>query len=193
MPVTANALTGFCYAISMTYLPLALAGQFNNASVRAHIWTLVGLAVMPSGFLWAWARARAGLLYPLALNLAMQGAGALLFLYSGSLAGQACGAALIGLTFMGRSALALPLAKVTPFPGNLPPERAMLLAYGLGLVLGPLAVLHGPGSGDITLPLACTALLLLALSLPVAWYGRLARKSAKRRTQAEDEKAQSPA
>lgn len=176
LPLAANALTGFCYAISMTYMPLTLAGKIHTSPVRAHLWTLVGLAVMPSGFLWALARARAGLLRMLALNLAMQCCGALLFLYSGAIAGQACGAALIGLTFMGRSTLAMPLARVTPFPPGWSPGRAMILAYGLGLIAGPLAVAHGAGGhSGITLPLACAAWLLLAVSLLIAWYGVTAK------------------
>ncbi len=171
VPVAANALTGLCYAVSMTYIPLALAGQLAESPLRFHVWTLLGLAVIPSGFLWASARQKTGLLRSLAANLALQATGALLFAHGTVLPLQALGAACIGVTFMGRSVLALPLATVTPFPRSRNPGRVMFLAYGAGLVLGPLAVLATPGQANIAPALTLTAAGLLA-SAWALWTAR---------------------
>lgn len=53
-------LAGFGYIIVATYLPL-MAKDAGSPLLTAHLWTLVGLSIVPGCFGWLWAAKRWGL------------------------------------------------------------------------------------------------------------------------------------
>ncbi|MDF6171374.1 MFS transporter, partial [Escherichia coli] len=61
-------LAGFGYIIVATYLPL-MAKDAGSPLLTAHLWTLVGLSIVPGCFGWLWAAKRWGALPCLTANL----------------------------------------------------------------------------------------------------------------------------
>lgn len=64
-------LAGFGYIIVATYLPL-MAKDAGQPVLTAHLWTLVGLSIVPGCFGWLWAAKRWGALPCLTANLLVQ-------------------------------------------------------------------------------------------------------------------------
>ena len=64
-------LAGFGYIIVATYLPL-MAKDAGSPLLTAHLWTLVGLSIVPGCFGWLWAAKRWGALPCLTANLLVQ-------------------------------------------------------------------------------------------------------------------------
>ena len=54
---------GFGYIIVATYLPL-MAKDAGSPLLTAHLWTLVGLSIVPGCFGWLWAAKRWGFALP---------------------------------------------------------------------------------------------------------------------------------
>ncbi|SQD07055.1 major facilitator superfamily protein [Escherichia coli] len=76
-------LAGFGYIIVATYLPL-MAKDAVSPLLTAHLWTLVGLSIVPGCFGWLWAAKRWGALPCLTANLLVQAICVLLTLASDS-------------------------------------------------------------------------------------------------------------
>lgn len=76
-------LAGFGYIIVATYLPL-MAKDAGSPLLTAHLWTLVGLSIVPGCFGWLWAAKRWGALPCLTANLLVQAISVLLTLASDS-------------------------------------------------------------------------------------------------------------
>ena len=76
-------LAGFGYIIVATYLPL-MAKDAGSPLLTAHLWTLVGLSIVPGCFGWLWAAKRWGALPCLTANLLVQAICVLLTLASDS-------------------------------------------------------------------------------------------------------------
>lgn len=70
-------LAGFGYIIVATYLPL-MAKDAGSPLLTAHLWTLVGLSIVPGCFGWLWAAKRWGALPCLTANLLVQAISVLL-------------------------------------------------------------------------------------------------------------------
>lgn len=76
-------LAGFGYIIVATYLPL-MAKDAGSPLLTAHLWTLVGLSIVPGCFGWLWAAKRWWALPCLTANLLVQAICVLLTLASDS-------------------------------------------------------------------------------------------------------------
>ncbi|HCL5319762.1 TPA: MFS transporter, partial [Salmonella enterica] len=142
-------LAGFGYIIVATYLPL-MAKSAGSPLLTAHLWSLVGLAIIPGCFGWLWSAKRWGVLPCLTANLLIQSACVLLSLASGSLLLLILSSIGFGATFMGTTSLVMPLARQLSAPGNINLLGLVTLTYGIGQILGPLAAsLSGNGASAI--------------------------------------------
>lgn len=153
-------LAGFGYIIVATYLPL-MAKNAGSPLLSAHLWTLVGLSVVPGCFGWLWAAKRWSVLPCLTANLAIQGVCVLLTLASDSPLLLVLSSAGFGATFMGATSLVMTLARQLSVPGSLNLLGFVTLTYGIGQILGPLLTsLLGSGTQAITDATLCGALAL---------------------------------
>ncbi|MDM2942021.1 MULTISPECIES: MFS transporter [unclassified Citrobacter] len=132
-------LAGFGYIIVATYLPLMAQGMGNDFLAN-HIWSIVGLAVIPGCYGWLWAARQWNILPCLTVNLIMQASCVVLasFINSPWLLTLSCIG--FGATFMGTSSLVMPLAKKIKAPGKINMLGLVTLTYGIGQVAGPLMV-----------------------------------------------------
>ncbi|RJL52391.1 MFS transporter [Pectobacterium carotovorum] len=130
-------LAGFGYIIIATYLPLIVTA-LDMPRLSLHLWSLVGLAVIPSCFFWLWAANRWGTLPCLTANLLIQGSCVLLTLFSHSPVALIFSCIGFGATFMGTTSLVMPLAKRLRAPRGINLLGLVTLTYGIGQILGPL-------------------------------------------------------
>ncbi|HAU4366804.1 TPA: MFS transporter [Citrobacter amalonaticus] len=153
-------LAGFGYIIVATYLPLMAKGA-GSPLLTVHLWTLVGVSIVPGCFAWLWAAKRWGVLQCLTANLVIQGACVILTLASGSPLLLVLSSVGFGATFMGTTSLVMTLARQLIVPGNLNLLGFVTLTYGIGQILGPLlTTLLGSGTQAITDATLCGALAL---------------------------------
>lgn len=158
-------LAGFGYIIVATYLPL-MAKDAGSPLLTVHLWTLVGLSIVPGCFGWLWAAKRWGVLQCLTANLVIQGACVLLTLASGSPTLLVLSSIGFGATFMGTTSLVMPLARQLSVPGNLNLLGFVTLTYGIGQILGPLlTTFFASGTEAITRATLCGALALMIAAL----------------------------
>ncbi|MEI7198826.1 MFS transporter [Pectobacterium parvum] len=130
-------LAGFGYIIIATYLPLMVT-TLDIPRLSLHLWSLVGLAVIPGCFFWLWAASRWGTLPCLTANLLIQGGCVLLTLFSHSPVALIFSCIGFGATFMGTISLVMPLAKRLRAPHGINLLGLVTLTYGIGQILGPL-------------------------------------------------------
>ena len=155
-------LEGIGYIVTGTFLVAIVDGTPGLRGIGADVWIVVGLAVIPSVFLWAKLAGRAGYARALAGAYALQAAGIALPIAGGAGAAFAS-AVLFGGTFAGITALTLALAGHVA-PGHSARLIGMLTAvFGVGQMIGPvLAGFIVSRARDFTPALAAASVLILA-------------------------------
>ena len=158
-------LAGFGYIIVATYLPL-MAKDAGSPLLTAHLWTLVGLSIVPGCFGWLWAAKRWGALPCLTANLLVQAISVLLTLASDSPLLLIISSLGFGGTFMGTTSLVMTIARQLSVPGNLNLLGFVTLIYGIGQILGPaLTSMLGNGTSALASATLCGAAALFIAAL----------------------------
>ncbi|EPI4909673.1 MFS transporter [Escherichia coli] len=158
-------LAGFGYIIVATYLPL-MAKDAGQPVLTAHLWTLVGLSIVPGCFGWLWAAKRWGALPCLTANLLVQAICVLLTLASSSPLLLIISSIGFGGTFMGTTSLVMTIARQLSVPGNLNLLGFVTLIYGIGQILGPaLTSMLGNGTSALASATLCGAAALFIAAL----------------------------
>lgn len=130
-------LAGFGYIIVATYLPL-MAKTAGAPLLTQHLWSLVGVAIIPGCYGWLWAARRWGILPCLCANLLIQSGSVLLTRVSDSPPLLILSSIGFGATFMGTVSLVMPLAKQLHAPHHINLLGLVTLTYGIGQIIGPL-------------------------------------------------------
>ncbi|MEQ9871438.1 MFS transporter [Pectobacterium odoriferum] len=152
-------LAGFGYIIIATYLPLMVT-SLGIPRLSLHLWSLVGLAVIPGCFFWLWAASRWGTLPCLTANLLIQGSCVLLTLFSHSPVALIFSCLGFGATFMGTTSLVMPLAKRLRAPHGINLLGLVTLTYGIGQILGPLLTSALTNTNAVAPAILCSAAAL---------------------------------
>ncbi|MEZ7798962.1 MFS transporter [Citrobacter pasteurii] len=132
-------LAGFGYIIVATYLPLMATGV-GNTFLADHIWSIVGLAVIPGCYGWLWAARKWNILSCLSVNLIVQASCVVMAIFINSPLLLTISCIGFGGTFMGTSSLVMPLARKISAPQKINLLGLVTLTYGVGQILGPLVV-----------------------------------------------------
>lgn len=132
-------LAGFGYIIVATYLPVMAKG-LGASFIAEHIWSVVGLAVIPGCYGWLWVARKGNILPCLSLNLIVQACCVVLAALTHSSILLTLGCIGFGATFMGTSSLVMPLAKKIKAPQKVNLLGLVTLTYGVGQIAGPLMV-----------------------------------------------------
>ncbi|MEQ1965068.1 MFS transporter [Xenorhabdus khoisanae] len=153
-------LAGFGYIIVATYLPL-MAKDAGIPLLTEHLWSLVGLSIIPGCYGWLWAARRWGILKCLTANLLIQGICVLLTLFSNIPLLLTLSCIGFGATFMGTTSLAMSLAKQLYVSRNINLLGVVTLTYGIGQIIGPLLTsVLSVGSDAVMKATACGAVAL---------------------------------
>lgn len=177
--IVAYGLFGFGYVITATFLVAIVRDNPAIREIEPWIWSIVGLAALPSVTFWGWLGRRIGLMPGFAAASATLAVGVVASVEWQTFAGVVVSAALLGGTFMGLTALGLMSARQLA-AGE--PQRAigqMTASFALGQAVAPalagwLADLIG-GYRAPSLLAAAAALGAAALALCAARICRAAR------------------
>lgn len=144
-------LAGFGYIIVATYLPLVAKG-LAMPMLTQHLWSIVGLAIIPGCYGWLAAGRHWGILPSLSANLVIQGTCVVLTLFSHSPLLLTLSCIGFGATFMGTTSLVMSFAKQLRAPKKINLLGVVTLTYGTGQIAGPLltSALHS-GSNAVTI------------------------------------------
>ena len=162
----AYGLFGFGYVITATFI-IQLVRSFNySLVVESWVWILVGLAAIPSVWVWNKVASRLGNSRAFACACVCEAFGVAASVLIQNLAGLIISGLLLGGTFMGITALGLIEAR-SRSPHQ--PGRALALmtaAFGVGQIVGPVVAGYMfDSSGSFLMPtlLACAALIAASI------------------------------
>jgi predicted MFS family arabinose efflux permease len=147
-----------------------IAGTFLVAAVTATgpdwlghgVWTIAGLAALPSCALWTWLALRVSRPTLITGALLLQAVGIALPVLSPSAPAAVASAVLFGATFVGITTLSLATGRHLRVPGAI---AILTTGYGVGQVVGPLIVAPTLGGGyRVALVVAAGLVLIAAVS-----------------------------
>lgn len=167
--VAAYFCAGFGFVVSATFIVAILEQTAAFAGHGSAVWVLVGLAAVPSTFVWDRLAARMGLIGALMLAFALQALSFVLPLLGDGLAAGLGSALLFGLTFAGIVSLTLTVVG-RHYPHN--PAKAMAtltLSYGVAQIVAPaLAGTLARDSGSYQASLLLAA-IVMAIGIVLLW------------------------
>lgn len=157
---------GFGYVVQATYLPTLVRSLPQLADFSTLTWLVVGLAAAPSNFIWQPLVRHLGVTLALIIAFLLQAIGLLVPVLWHSVPGAIIGAAALGATLIGITALCLQQARILS-PAQFPRALAwMTVVFSLGQIAGPplAALLVGPGN-DFLPPTIMTSAVLAVSAL----------------------------
>ncbi len=134
----AYGLFGFGYVITATFVSAMVRTTPAISSVEPVVWLAVGLAAIPSVALWTWIGRRIGNPASFALACLVEAVGVAITVAVAHPAAVVAGAALLGGTFMGLTALGLIMGRglATGDPRRM--LAVLTASFGLGQMIGPV-------------------------------------------------------
>lgn len=154
---------GFGYVVAATFV-VAMAQRLDTPGIDVRsVWTAVGLAFVPSVYLWQWIANRFGLLKTLKLAYLVEAVGVVLAGLSGSYPGLLLACILLGGTFGAITALGLSAARAAAPSRVAFAVSAMTVAFSLGQLLGPaVSGRMADANGNFAMASLLAAVLLVA-------------------------------
>lgn len=169
--IIAYGLFGFGYVITATFISAMVRTLPALQPVEAVVWLVFGLAAIPSVALWVGLGRAVGIARAFAVACLVEAAGvaATVLVVDGTVV--VLGAALLGGTFMGLTALGLVLARQLAHGDPRRNIGLMTAAFGLGQMIGPAFAGHVYEiAGSLVLPsLTASAALVVAAALVGDW------------------------
>jgi predicted MFS family arabinose efflux permease len=174
--IVAYGLFGFGYVITATFISTMVRTAPQLQPIEPVVWLVVGLAGIPSIAFWTWTGRLWGNDRSFALACLVEAFGVALSVLTTNAAVVLLGAALLGGTFMGITALGFIYARDLT-PGD--PRRSLALmtaSFGLGQMIGPTfaGVTFRFGDSFLFPSLVATGALLIAayLAMDVRTWSR---------------------
>jgi predicted MFS family arabinose efflux permease len=165
--VLSYGLFGFGYVITATFISLIVREDPELAGMAEFVWLVVGLTAAPSILVWNWIARHIGGARAIALACILQAIGVALSVLGSGLWAMASAAGLLGVTFMGITALGLMQARrlSSGDPGRI--LAAMTASFGVGQVIGPWVAgqLHAVTGNFQTASLTASTALVAAAGL----------------------------
>lgn len=159
---------GFGYVVAATFLVAMAESTAQDGFRTGDVWLIVGLAVLPSVYLWQTVANRVGILHALRAAYVVESAGLLLAGVSDDFLGLALASAILGGTFAAITALGISAARSAAAHRVAFAVSAMTVSFALGQLLGPaFAGRMADYSGGFFWPSLAAALLLFGAALLV--------------------------
>jgi predicted MFS family arabinose efflux permease len=171
--ITAYGLFGFGYVITATFLVAIVRLTSEVRVLEPWVWTVFGLAAIPSVTVWGWLGKRIGILNAFAAACALEAVGVAASVEWVTIPGICLSALLLGGTFMGITVLGFMAGRMLS-TGN--PHRAfarMTASFSAGQMVGPtVAGFLSERFGDFRVAslIAAGALVIAAaLAIRTSW------------------------
>jgi predicted MFS family arabinose efflux permease len=180
--ITAYGLFGFGYVITATFL-VAIVRLTNEVRVlEPWVWTVFGLAAIPSVTVWGWLGKRIGILNAFAAACGLEAVGVAASVEWVTIPGICLSALLLGGTFMGITVLGFMAGRMLS-TGN--PHRAfarMTASFSAGQMVGPtVAGFLSERFGDFRVAsLIAAGALVIAAALAIRTSWAVAAKAGQR-------------
>ncbi|WP_306150051.1 MULTISPECIES: YbfB/YjiJ family MFS transporter [unclassified Roseibium] len=164
--VAAYGLFGFGYVITATFVSVMARTTPSLTNIEPYVWLVVGLSAAPSIYVWNLIAAKLGARRAFALACLVEAGGVAMTAVSTSPTIFLTGAALLGGTFMGITALGLAEGRRLTAEAGTAAVRQMLAtltaSFGLGQAAGPWIAgqLHGV-TGSFQAPSIAAAIALV--------------------------------
>jgi predicted MFS family arabinose efflux permease len=177
--IVSYGLFGFGYVITATFLVAIVRLTPEIRVIEPWVWTLFGLAAMPSVTVWGWLGKRIGIFNAYAAACAIEAIGVAASVEWVTIPGVCFSALLLGGTFMGITALGFMAAQILS-AGN--PHQAigrMTASFSIGQMAGPLlAGLLSERFGDFRLASLIAVAALIAATALALWTSVTAARPA---------------
>lgn len=179
--VLSYGLFGFGYVVTATFISVMVRQTPSIAPIEPVVWLVVGLAAVPSVAFWAWIGRRLGNPASIALACLVEAAGVAATVSFDSAAAVLIGAALLGGTFMGITAVGMMTAREMSLGDPRRMLAMIVCAFGTGQMIGPaFAGYVAEITGDFNAPslIASGALIVsagLAMTLTARPPGKITR------------------
>ena len=157
---------GFAYVVSATFI-VAIASDLDSTLDPNATWLVVGVALIPSVYLWQWLANRFGTVPVLQVAYVVEAIGIVVTVLSSSVVSLLVGSALLGGTFAAITALGLSVARQHSPHRIAFTVSSMTVAFAFGQLVGPaLAGRMADDLGGFLAPsLLAAGLLLIACVL----------------------------
>jgi predicted MFS family arabinose efflux permease len=177
--IVAYGLFGFGYVITATFLVAIVRLTVEVRVLEPWIWTLFGLAAIPSVTVWSWLGKRFGILNAFAAACAVEAVGVAISVEWVTIPGICLSALLLGGTFMGITVVGFMAARMLSI-GH--PHRAfaqMTASFSVGQMIGPtVAGFLSERLGDFRVAsLIATAALVIAAALAIRTASTMAAEA----------------
>jgi predicted MFS family arabinose efflux permease len=171
--ITAYGLFGFGYVITATFL-VAIVRLTNEVRVlEPWIWTVFGLAAIPSVTVWGWLGKRIGILNAFAAACALEAVGVAASVEWVTIPGICLSALLLGGTFMGITVLGFMAGRMLSTGNHHRAFARMTASFSAGQMVGPtVAGFLSERFGDFRVAslIAAGALVIAAaLAIRTSW------------------------
>ncbi|MTI18930.1 YbfB/YjiJ family MFS transporter [Rhodobacteraceae bacterium RKSG542] len=166
--ILAYGFFGLGYVITATFLSVIADQQHGLSNYKSFIWMMVGIAGVPSVFLWGRIGAKIGNKNALLIAFILEAIGVALSVLWPSLTGLIISAVLFGGTFIAITTLGLLEAKILVPQSPRLIVGLMTASFSLGQVIGPLisSALYEQ-TGDFTIATLFASLMLVLCALMV--------------------------
>jgi len=157
---------GFAYSISGTFLNTIAKVTPSLNSAQPYVWLVVGLAIIPSTWIWFKLAKKIGDMYTYAIACLVEAVGVLLIWLVVTPVSLLLSGALFGFTFIALTALGL--AKARRMAANKAAQAVALMtaSFGFGQMLGPVfAGFSADQSGNFDTALITSAIMSLLTAI----------------------------
>jgi len=157
-------LEGIGYIITATFIVQMIKAMPELSHIANQSWILIGLAAVPSTFLWAQIAKMTNIKVSLILAFGMQALGILLTVAIPNQASILVGGALFGGTFMGITSLTITLASQMKPEAQMQAIGELTTVYALGQIIGPIVAAYLQKNFNMLAPsFFAVAVLIVAL------------------------------
>jgi predicted MFS family arabinose efflux permease len=176
--VVAYGLFGFGYVITATFLVAIVRLTDDIRMLEPWVWTLVGLAAIPSVTIWAALGARIGIMNAFAIACVIEAVGVAASVEWVTITGVCFAALLLGGTFMGLTALGFMAARALSAGDTHRSLGRMTASFAIGQMAGPtLAGFLSEQSGSFRLASLIAAAALITAAALAVWTSLAAADS----------------
>jgi predicted MFS family arabinose efflux permease len=169
--LTAYGLEGIGYIITATYIVQMLGAVPELRDIANQSWVFIGLAAIPSTYLWAQFAKKTSTRISLMLAYSMQALGILLPVLIPNQVSTLVGGALFGGTFMGITSLTIALAYQMKPEAQIHAIGELTTAFALGQIIGPIAAAYLQKSFDMLAPSIFAVVILMFALLALMTLG----------------------
>ncbi|WP_378954265.1 YbfB/YjiJ family MFS transporter [Pelosinus sp. sgz500959] len=157
-------LEGIGYIITATFIVQMIKGMHELSHIANPSWILIGLAAVPSTFLWAHIAKMTNIKKSLILAFAVQALGIILTVIIPNKGSILIGGVLFGGTFMGITSLTITLASQMKPENQMQAIGELTTVYALGQIIGPIVAAYLQKNFNIVAPsFFAVAVLIVAL------------------------------